>query len=85
MDWKAWLRKWWPSIAHVLFVAASGAVIALDSTVKDFVMNHVAYEVPLGMLWGIVLHWAQSPHVTSATAAAQNATVAADAAKKAGQ
>jgi hypothetical protein len=54
---KAKLAKYWPSIAH----AGAVAVLFLNPSVQTFAASHVAYSAPIALLWGFLLHRAQSP------------------------
>lgn len=51
------LKKYWPSIAH----AGAVGVLFLDPSVQAFAAHHPAYAAPIALLWGILLHRAQSP------------------------
>lgn len=51
------LKKFWPSIAHVL---ATG-VVFLDPAVQTLAASHPAYAAPIVLLWGFALHAATAP------------------------
>jgi hypothetical protein len=51
------LKKYWPSIVHVGAVA----VLFLNPSVQAFAASNKAYAAPIALLWGILLHRAQSP------------------------
>jgi hypothetical protein len=51
------LKKYWPSIAHAVAVG----VLFLDPSVQAFAATHQAYAAPVVLVWGFLLHRAQSP------------------------
>jgi hypothetical protein len=51
------LKKYWPSLAHVLAVV----VIAANPSVQAQAVSHPGYSAIIGAVWGFLLHWAQSP------------------------
>lgn len=51
------LKKYGPS----LITAAAGVVTFLSPAVQAFAAGHKAYSIPVLTLWGIALHWAESP------------------------
>jgi hypothetical protein len=55
------LKKYWPSIATV----AGSVVLFLSPSVTAFAGTHKGYAVPLLAIWGVFLHWAESPRTTS--------------------
>jgi hypothetical protein len=54
---KNFIKKYWPSVV----TAATGVVTFLSPSVQAFAADHKAYSIPVLTLWGILLHWAQSP------------------------
>ena len=54
---KTLLVKVWPSLATVV----TGLVVFLAPSVQAYVGAHPAYSVPVLTLWGVLMHWAQSP------------------------
>jgi hypothetical protein len=57
------LKKWWPSIAH----AAAVGVIFLAPGVQGLIAAHPGASAGIGLGWGLLLHWAQSPNSTPAS------------------
>ena len=55
---KAKIKAWWPTVAH----AAAVAVIFLDPSVQAAAASHPKTAGAIGLVWGIVLAWARSPH-----------------------
>ena len=55
------LKKYWPSIATI----AASVVTFLSPSVQSYIGVHKTYAVPLLAIWGIVLHWAESPRSAS--------------------
>ena len=51
------LKKLWPSVATL----GAAAVVFLSPSVQSYSERHAAYSVPLMAIWGLFLHWAQSP------------------------
>ncbi len=51
------IKAWWPSIVTVL----TGAVLFIDPSVQHYAGDHPQYATAIGTLWGVFLHWAQSP------------------------
>ena len=51
------LKKYWPTLAH----AGAVAVLFLAPSVDAFAKGHPAYSAPIALLWGFLLHRAQSP------------------------
>ena len=54
---KAKLITLWPSLA----TAASGLVVFLTPSVQAYAGGHKGASIAVLTLWGIALHWAQSP------------------------
>lgn len=51
------LKKYWPSIAH----AGAVLVVFLSPSVQAFAASHPAYSAPVVLVWGFLLHRAESP------------------------
>jgi hypothetical protein len=51
------LKKWWPSIVHAAAVVATW----LDPSVQAWVLNHKAQGAVILLVWGVFLHWLNSP------------------------
>ena len=53
----AHLKKLWPSYSTV----AAAVVIFLAPSIQHWIGAHPAYSIPATAVWGVFLHWAQSP------------------------
>jgi len=51
------LKKYWPSLLTV----TAATVTFLSPSVQAFSEHHPAYSIPLMAVWGVFLHWAESP------------------------
>jgi hypothetical protein len=49
--------KYWPSIVTL----AAATVTFLNPAVQAWAGKHSAYSVPVVTIWGLFLHWAESP------------------------
>jgi len=54
---KSMFKKYWPSLVTVV----ASVVTFLSPSVQAFAGGHKAYSIPVLALWGLCLHWAQSP------------------------
>lgn len=51
------LKKYWPTLAHF----AGVAILFLSPSVQAFAASHPAYSAPIALVWGFLLHRAESP------------------------
>jgi hypothetical protein len=51
------LKKLLPTLVTV----GAGLVVFLTPSVQAYAGAHAAYSVPIVTVWGVLLHWAQSP------------------------
>jgi hypothetical protein len=57
------IKKYWPSIAHVVTIGAGVAANFLSPSVQAWcrVPSHAAYAGAVLMVWGVILHHLPSP------------------------
>jgi hypothetical protein len=54
---KSSIVKLWPTLATI----GAGLVVFISPSIQAYAGAHPGYSVPLLTVWGIFLHWAQSP------------------------
>jgi len=58
------MRVNWAKIGPSVATIGAAAVLFLNASVQNYVTQHPSYSIPLATLWGLALHWAQSPRTT---------------------
>lgn len=53
----SYLKKWWPSIAHLALILTG----FLQPSVDSYAASHKAQSVTILLAWGWLLHWLTSP------------------------